>query len=149
MLWKVFKHFETTNLTDNCSKNTWATSVAHRSKWKLLYNYALWQEFVWKSYCKQDTCKGSVKTRCSGNAARGIQTLLSNSQGKNHMDLPKLPEGDFIQMKIRFWTSPSISHELNLFPTNRISKFCSILQKIPTSNTSYMPRECKISWGHV
>lgn len=38
--------------------------------------------FVWKTYCKLDACKGSGKTRCSGNATRGIQMLLSNSQGK-------------------------------------------------------------------
>lgn len=102
-------------------------SVAHRSKWKLLYNCTLWQLFVWKSYCKQNACKGSGKTRCSGNAPRGIQMLLLNSPGKiawTYLSCQKEPS----------YKSKSGSDFLLAF---HMSLTCFQINRIPTGSPNF------------
>jgi len=75
--------------------------------------------------------------------------FLSNLGGKiarTYLSCQK--EGAFIQMTIRFSFSLSTSLLFDLFPANRILKFCSMLEKASkhktTNNAKCMPRECKI-----
>lgn len=58
-------------------------------------------------------------------------------------DLPKVPEGAFIQTKTRFRFPLSTSYELNLFPANRTSTFCSMLQNKQTKKEQTMPTICQ------